>query len=311
MGSAPPHLDSSQLPAELLTELWLIAQPDAYALTKPEFETILLTTGVRSNFGLPANHQPSLAEQARFLRGLNLPDLALAQACALGRDSAWQHFIARYRESLTRFAIKTTHSTSLGQDLADSLYAELFGLGERENQHGHAQRKSPLASYSGRGALLVWLRAALAQRFIDQHRRTHRELPLDNHDYPSPNLTPTPNPETLTQLTTALTQAILTLSPDDRLLLASYFLDQSTLAQIARLTGVHEATISRKIKRLTSTLHAQLLQCLQDSGMNPRAAQEALGTDPRDISINLRNLLQQSPLSTFPNQETLPETRPS
>jgi RNA polymerase sigma-70 factor (ECF subfamily) len=65
---------------------------------------------------------------------------------------------------------------------------------------------------------------------------------------------------------------------------------------------VHEATVSRKLKRLTEKLHKQLLQHLQANGISKRAAEEALGTDPRDLDINLRNLLQTSNSSTFYEQ---------
>ena len=85
-------------------------------------------------------------------------------------------------------------------------------------------------------------------------------------------------------------------------MLSAWFLDRRTLLEISRLLRVHEATVSRKLKRLTEKLHKQLLQHLQASGIGKRAAEEALGTDPRDLNINLRNLLQTSNSSTFYEQ---------
>jgi hypothetical protein len=66
-----------------------------------------------------------------FLRGLQLEDLALAQACALGRDAAWHEFMARFRDSLTRAAVAMIGSEAAGEELADSLWPEIFGLSGR------------------------------------------------------------------------------------------------------------------------------------------------------------------------------------
>ena len=41
---------------------------------------------------------------------------------------------------------------------------------------------------------------------------------------------------------------------------------------------------------------------LQRGGLSRRAAQEALGADPRDLSVNLKKLLQNSQTETFQEQ---------
>ena len=66
-----------------------------------------------------------------------------------------------------------TGSATDGEELANSLYSDMFGLTERGGR-----RQSPLASYSGRGSLAGFLRASLAQRNVDRHRRTWRETEL-------------------------------------------------------------------------------------------------------------------------------------
>jgi RNA polymerase sigma-70 factor, ECF subfamily len=93
------------------------------------------------------------------------------------------------------------------------------------------------------------------------------------------------------------------LAPEDRFLLSAWFLDQRTLLEISRILRVHEATVSRGIKRLTARLHKELLKDLQASGMSRAAAEEALGADPRDLDINLRSLLQASQSTAFLEQE--------
>src|SRR5439155_7749477 len=86
---------------------------------------------------------------------------------------------------------------------------------------------------------------------------------------------------------------------ENRFLLSSYFIDQCTLREIGQLLGVHEATVSRKLARLTVDLRKLLLKSLQTAGLSRRGAEEALGTDPRDLTINLRSLLQTPPSRPF------------
>ncbi len=286
----------AEIPANLLEELWRSADGELCGLSREELAAALAPIGAKHNHGVPAGGHPDDAQKAAFYRSLKLPELGLAQACALGRDVAWERFLAQYRGPLARAAIAITGSATLGHDLADSLYSELFGLTERDGV-----RRSPLRSYSGRGSLMGWLRTTLAQRHIDHHRRTHRESPLDEVDPPAAE-TIVPMPQ-LDQLGAAVERTLRALDAEDRFLLASYFLDQQTLLQIGRLLKVHEATISRRLKRLTADIRKQLLRNLQSGGLSRRAAEEALGTDPRDLELNLRRLLQTFPTQPFQEQK--------
>jgi RNA polymerase sigma-70 factor (ECF subfamily) len=297
--SAPQSRDSADqdLPQSLLQELCLSAKAAASGLTCDELGTALYAVGTKFNYGLPAPADPDHSQKEDFLRSLRLEDLALATACVLGREVAWQRFLDLYRAPLTQAAIAITGSSTLGHDLADSLYSELYGLREVEGQ-----RRSPLASYSGRGSLLGWLRTTLAQRHVDHHRRTHRESPLDTLDAPALPPGPTPVAAELTDLARAITSTLESLSAEERFLLCSYFLDRQPLSQVARVLHVHEATISRRLKRLLTDLRKRLLQQIRAGGLSKRAAEEALGNDPRDLEINLRALLQSSQTNSFSEQ---------
>jgi RNA polymerase sigma-70 factor (ECF subfamily) len=286
----------AEIPAALLEELWQAAEAETLGISQPEFGQILAAVGAKSNFNLPPGAAASSSQKATYLRSLRLPDLALAHACALGREPAWVRFLSLYRGALVRAAQGITGSASLGEDLTDSLYAELYGLREVEGQ-----RKSPLASFTGRGSLLGWLRTTLAQRFTDHHRRTYREAPLEDVDAAAPAAAPT-IPVEANALTAAVAGTLGELEPEDRFLLAAYYLDRQTLLQIARTINVHEATISRRLKRLVEGLRIRLLKNLCAEGLSKAAAQEALGTDPRDIEINLRALLQTSQTGAFNNK---------
>ena len=308
--SSASEAPAEAIPDALLQSLWQEADAEHCGLSRADFKAILLAIGARQNYGQPSGATPSAEQQAAFLRNLRLSDLALARACALGNEHAWERFLALYRQPLTRAAIAITGSDTLGRELADALYAELYGLNLRDGQ-----RRSPLNSYQGRGSLLGWLRTTLAQRHVDHHRKTWREEPLPetNGDSPANDplaATPEPVPQTedLTLLASAIRDCLARQSAEDRFLLAAYYLDQRTLAQIARTLNVHEATISRRLRRAVEDLRKDLLRDLQQRGLSKRAAQEALGADPRDLTgasdldLQFKKLLQFSQSGAFPEK---------
>jgi RNA polymerase sigma-70 factor (ECF subfamily) len=83
------------------------------------------------------------------------------------------------------------------------------------------------------------------------------------------------------------------LRPEDRFILASYYLDERTLAEIARTLAVHESTISRKLDKVVKSLRKQIVAKLERKGMSRRQAQEALEVDVRDLRLNLRDRVTQ------------------
>lgn len=285
------------MPDELGEELWRAAGADLVEVSRTEFADALETIGARDNFGVDSEKQADERQRDAFWRGLHLEELAIARGCALGRESAWRHFLAKYREPLTRAAVEMTGSAALGEELASALYSELFGLAERENR-----RWSPLLRYSGRGSLMGWLRAILAQRRVDQYRKIGRETELDGIE-PAAAVSEEPDLERLEDLRLALKMTLSEASAEERFLLSAYYLDQHTLQEISDVLRVHVATISRKLNRATERLRKQLLRMLKARGLSRRAAEEALGTDPRDVDINLRKLLQKSEGNPIPDKE--------
>ena len=84
------------------------------------------------------------------------------------------------------------------------------------------------------------------------------------------------------------------LEPEERFLLAAYYLDRRTLAEIAKLQRVHESTISRKLERTTSGLRKRIRKRMMQAGMSPRQADEALqDVDVRDLRVKVDETLRQ------------------
>jgi RNA polymerase sigma factor (sigma-70 family) len=195
-----------------------------------------------------AGQDPAPRAIERYLTGLHLEDLALACACADGHDAAWEHFILQFRPQLYR-AADALDPTGASRDLADSLYGDLFGL-----QSGTGGRQSMFRYFHGRSGLATWLRAVLAQRYVDRIRANRKTDPLpDDDSLGSRVATATlPDParrDAVAWMKAALTYALAQLTANDRLRLACYYARQMTLAQIGPLLDEHESTVSRQLAR--------------------------------------------------------------
>ena len=138
-----------------------------------------------------------------------------------------------------------------------------------------------------------WLRAILAQRRVNQYRKIGRETELGEIE-PAARVSEQIELKQLEDLRAAIKMTLSAASPEERFVLSAYYLDHHTLHEISRVLRVHEATVSRKLKRATEHLRKELLRTLRERGLSRRAAEEALGIDPRDVDINLRRLLQES-----------------
>jgi RNA polymerase sigma-70 factor, ECF subfamily len=222
----------------------------------------------------PEREAPAAAVSA-FLEHLHLEDLALAIACADGDEPAWEAFVSRYRAELARAAAAIA-GPAQGRDLADSLFAELFGVDARGARH------RPLFDYfHGRSRLSTWLHALLSQRHVDALRATRRTSSLDAMERPdalAPVTAEPPDPDRarlVTALQHAFDAALAALEANDRLRLACYHADGMTLAEIARLFREHEATASRKLTKIRQTLRQEIdRQLTRSHGFKPEQVRQ-------------------------------------
>src|SRR6202046_592139 len=279
--------------AEMLTELYAKSGCEKFGLTSEGFAAILCNVAAKY---LPA--EASKSEARGFLLTLRVDELALARACAAGDHSAWEIFLTRYREKLYQAALRIAREDSAGRELADSLYAELYGTTTREGE-----RVSKLASFTGRGSLEGWVRTVLPQEFVNRYRRTKRLVSLDEEleggaQFSAPQTEPATAVDP--RLETCTDAALAALSSEDRFVLAAYYLDRRPLAQVARMLSVHESTISRKVDKLAKTLRKKILAGLMRQGMGRSEAEQALEVDVRDLQLNIQgSLAQESRPGTF------------
>jgi RNA polymerase sigma-70 factor (ECF subfamily) len=270
----------------VVTELYEKSKGAEFGVTREQFDDVL---GEIARKYLPA--EADHHDLRELYASLRAEELALARACAAGHERAWEVFLTRYREKLYDIAGYITKESSTARELADSIYAELYGTATRDGQ-----RASKLASYTGRGSLEGWLRTVMMQEHVNRYRRQRRLVSLDEETEEGTQFA-TPESEPVIaidpRVEAAIDEVLVALPAEDRFVLASYFLDERTLAAIARTLGVHESTISRKVDKLAKSLRKQILAALGRRGMSRRQAQEAIEVDVRDLRVNIRSRLAQ------------------
>ena len=228
------------------------------------------------------------------MKASHAADLELARQCETGDEKAWERFVLEYRPLLYRAADALDRSGG-ARELADSLYAELYGV---ESDGG---RRSLFRYFQGRSSLGTWLRAVLAQRFVDRRRVERRLTPLPEVDGEPRDrrlgrrLTVEAEPPDhararhLELLCGALDRAIARLLPRDRLRLGCYYAQELTLAETGRVMNEHEATVSRQLARTKRNIRSDVEQQLRrEAGLNDSQIEEcfkAAADDPGPFDL--------------------------
>jgi len=205
-----------------------------------------------------------------FIDEIRSDDLCLIIACEKGDEKAWEYLVANFDSTVKSAARKISPNSEDAEDLASSIWAELYGL----RQDAEGNKKSKLAYYSGRGSLAGWLRAVVSQLAIDEYRKQSRFVQVeenrdfenlaeessnnsDNHNVvhhaenPEEQLT---SEQTSRDVSLALKHAVETLDAEDRLVMKLYYFDDLKLKEIATMFGYHEATASRKLVRIQTEI---------------------------------------------------------
>jgi RNA polymerase sigma-70 factor len=241
--------------AQAIVRLHRRGNADGFDLTPADLGTALHRS-VRSWDG---EAKPAAIDE--YLDKLRADDFVLAIACAHGNGRAWEGFIEKYRPVLYAAAHALTHDEADARDLADSLWADLYGMDTRTNE-----RRSLLGYYGGRSSLGTWLHAVLAQRFVDLTRAAARLKPLESRpNEPATEGDPSDPDRSryVSALSTALSEALGALEPRDRLRLGYYYLENLTLREIARLLREHPSSVSRRLQQTRDELKRRVERSLR------------------------------------------------
>src|SRR5580704_9796248 len=248
---------------DTIDRLFAASNADSWNVSRQSFGAALYRSFQR-RFGADAT-AVARVEAVQFLESLHARDLALAIGCRDGDADAWRHLVATYRAPIDAFARAVLGNSSRASEIADSLWADLYGL-----RGSDGDRRSPLAHYGGRSSLMSWLRVVITRLEADQWRSTRRMEPLhEDRDGNSSVIADgtaqvdPDRPRLLAALERSLNEALNALSPDDRLRLSYYYVQNLTLAQTAALIGEHESSASRNLARARTAIRDRVTRTLR------------------------------------------------
>lgn len=248
---------------------------------------------------------PEHPEVKEFIDEIRADDLCLIIACERGDERAWEDLVANFDSTVKSAARKISSNNEDAEDLASSIWAELYGL--RTDADGN--KKSKLAYYSGRGSLAGWLRAVVSQLAVDQFRKTSKfvqieedrefenlasEAGSDDHHFVAHTDTPEDlltEKQTEGDVADALQAAVGSLEAEDRLILKLYYFDDLKLKDIAATFGYHEATASRKLTRVQADIRKGVEKELKSRhGWTDSEVKRYLSETAAGLGINLETM---------------------
>jgi len=248
----------------------------------------------------------SAEEIAKFIDELQADDLCLIIACERGDENAWNDLVERFTATVRSAARSASTNEDAAEDLAQSIWAELYGLRTRKD----GMPASKLAYYSGRGSLAGWLRAVVAQLAVDVFRKQSRLVQTEEDTdlerlaraaEGQPIVAGIPTPEesmsnrfAQTDMQQALHQSVQELPAEDRLLVKLYYFDNLRLREAGMVLGVHEATASRRLTRIQTDLRKRVTKILIDErGWTQAETERSFAEVAQHLDTDLESLLSQ------------------
>ena len=241
-----------------------------------------------------------------FIDEMRADDLCLIIACERGNEKAWEDLVANFDATVKSAARKMTSNAEDAEDLAGSIWAELYGL----RQDAEGNKKSKLAYYSGRGSLAGWLRAVVSQLAVDEHRKQSRmvqieedrefenlaaESSISNNGMVTHAETPEDlltRDETAADIFEALRDAFVGLEAEDRLILKLYYFNGLKLKDMAATFGYHEATASRRLSRIQADIRKKVERSLRDEhGWTDSEVKRHLAAAAQKLGMSLEKML--------------------
>jgi RNA polymerase sigma factor (sigma-70 family) len=280
---------------------WLYARSQAgrWGLARESFATVL-ERSAKKRLAAGAITPKQLEE---YFASLHLEELALAGACAEGCEAAWEHFFATYRVYLRAAAsaiLRCPAGSAQACDLADSLFAEVYGLAD-----GKGAKRSLFCYFHGRSSLKTWLRAVLAQRHIDSLRagRRFEELGEDdgsdgrqNTGQPPVQIADPHRQRYLALFTRALAAALERLDPREKERLRLYYAEEKTLAEIGGLLGEHESSVSRHLDRVRCDLRREVEEILRRGFVAANGSAADTGLSDAEIALCFEYSSEDTPI---------------
>lgn len=243
-----------------------------------------------------------------FVDEIRPDDLFLVAACERGDERAWEDLVANFDSTVRSAARKMTSNAEDAEDLASSIWAELYGL----RQDAEGNKKSKLGYYSGRGSLAGWLRAVVSQLAVDEFRKQAKFVQIEenrefenlaesasNNSNNEQVLHHADDPEQLltekrmsADVSAALQDAMAGLEAEDKVILKLYYFDELKLKEIGAAFGYHEATASRKLVRIQAEIRRSVERSLKkEHGWSDGEVKKHLSETAESLGISLEKMI--------------------
>lgn len=250
----------------------------------------------------------SITDVKNFIDELRADDLCLIVACEKADEAAWADLVKNFDSTVKSAARKYAKNAEDAEDLAGSIWAELYGL----KKDADGRLKTKLSYYSGRGSLGGWLRAVTNQLAVDQFRKESKFVQIEESrefenlanessensenatvvhgsDNPEENFS---RQQTEKDVSDALKSAINELEAEDKLILKLYYFDDLKLKDIGATLGFHEATASRKLDRIQKEIRKSVEKILQKQhGWRQEEVKRHLSDAASKLGMNFEKLL--------------------
>jgi RNA polymerase sigma-70 factor, ECF subfamily len=226
-----------------------------------------------------------------LLAQLSLPELYLACACVRGIPSAIELFERNYLARLPGLLRGPKHPEAMLDDVCQVARVKLLVP--------TPEGAPKLAEYTGRGALLSWMRVTAVRIAI---KLQAAEKPSSDQDadtvfaaLPAPGIDAELDlikRRYHTDFRQAVREAFSALSADERHLLRLYFADQLSMYELASLFRVNQSTVSRWLRSARQSVYDETRRRLQTRlGLSPRDFQSFLATLGSQLDESISQLL--------------------
>jgi RNA polymerase sigma-70 factor len=232
-----------------------------------------------------ALHQPPEGDAGAWLATLVAEDVFLACACLRDLPGAVAAFDTAYLTRVPAFVAHIDSSPAFADEIRQVLRERLLVRS--------AERQPRIADYSGRGALMTWLRIT-AVRIALNHRLQPQEARRVDDEQVLDELATQATPELQVLrarhadlLARALKDAVAALPPEQRVILRMYFSSGQNTERIAVAMRVNRSTAARRLVAARQAVFSETKRLLRAH----------LSIDSEEFASIARNLHSQLDIS--------------
>jgi RNA polymerase sigma-70 factor len=203
---------------------------------------------------------PPDGDRLAWMRSLVAEDLYLACACLTAVPGAVEAFDACYLSRVGSFVFRIDDSPAFADEIRQVLRERLLVR--------RSDAPPRIANYSGRGALMVWVRVSAVRAALDLRQRPEEARRGDQELLDELASEPAPELDLLRArhseaLAAALKQAVASLPPEQRVILRMYFASGQNTQHIAAALRVDRSTAARRLVAARQAVFDETRRLLQ------------------------------------------------